>query len=132
MTMKALMFHPEFPTLWGYRREIFGSGDIEGNRKQMLEAEMKLLEKALRKSQKVYSIWFHRKWVVERLFNTCASEKEAKEILDVELDLCLRLLEVDERNFHCWNHRAFVMGMMVIQQQKAPDANSRDWVKGDF
>lgn len=117
MTMKALMFHPEFPTLWGYRREILTSGGIEGDRKKMFEAEMKLLEKALRKSQKVYSIWFHRKWVIEKLFQTCASEAEANEVLDVELALCSKLLEVDERNFHCWNHRAFVMGLMLIQQQ---------------
>merc|ERR1719247_3527687 len=85
----------------------------------MLEAEMKLLEKALRKSQKVYSIWFHRKWVVEQFFNACASEAEANRILDVELDLCSRLLEIDERNFHCWNHRAYVMGMMIMQQTAA-------------
>jgi len=133
MTTKALMFHPEFPTMWGYRREILLSGAIEGERKHLLQAEMKLLEKALRKSQKVYSIWFHRKWVVEKLFQACASEKEANAVLDVELDLCMRLLEVDERNFHCWNHRAYVMGMMLSQQQRVmPSSAQQDLSKGDF
>jgi len=113
MTMKALMFHPEFPTLWGYRREILQSGEADGDRYELLQGEMRLLEKALRKSQKVYSIWFHRKWTVEQLFKACASAVDARRVLDVELDLCRRFLEVDERNFHCWNHRAHVMGLML-------------------
>jgi len=114
MTSKALQFHPEFPTLWGYRREILLSGELaNGNSKAVLEAEMKLLEKALRRSQKVYSIWFHRKWVVERLFDLCRADiQAAKKALDIEMELCEKLLEVDERNFHCWNYRAHVMGLM--------------------
>jgi len=111
MTFKALQFHPEFPTLWGYRREILQSGNIDGSLGDLLQTEMKLLEGALRKSQKVYSIWFHRRWTVERLFEL-AGTSEAEALLEVELGLCRRLLEVDERNFHCWNHRAHVMGLM--------------------
>merc|ERR1719247_1537605 len=53
MTTKALMFHPEFPTLWGYRRQILSSpeiiaGDSEDSqqlKKKLLEGEMKLLDK---------------------------------------------------------------------------------------
>ncbi|CAE8620525.1 unnamed protein product [Polarella glacialis] len=114
MTSKALQFHPEFPTLWSYRRDILCSGKV-GELKDLLQVEMKLLEKALRRSQKVYSIWFHRRWVVERLF-----ECGAARILDTELELCGKLLEVDERNFHCWNHRAHVMGL--ARREKPPVA----------
>ena len=44
MTSKALQFHPEFPTLWGYRRELLESGEAQGDKKQVLQMEMKLLE----------------------------------------------------------------------------------------
>lgn len=115
MTSKALQFHPEFPTLWGYRRELLTN--METPLKELLKGEMKLLEKALRKSQKVYSIWFHRKWVVERLFEE-AEESTIRELLDKELELCNELLAVDERDFHCWNHRMFLMDLM------------RSWMKG--
>mmetsp|Transcript_31868 Transcript_31868/g.98056 ORF Transcript_31868/g.98056 Transcript_31868/m.98056 type:complete len:103 (-) Transcript_31868:10-318(-) len=53
MTAKALSFHPEFPTLWGYRREILLSGQADAPLGDLLKMEMKLLEGALRKSQKV-------------------------------------------------------------------------------
>ena len=111
MTSKALQFHPEFPTLWGYRRELLTTS--EKPLQELLKMEMKLLEKALRKSQKVYSIWFHRKWVVERLFKELEKEEEAiRNLLNNELDLCNQLLAVDERNFHCWNHRMYLMDLM--------------------
>eukprot|EP00931_Biecheleriopsis_adriatica_P101899 TRINITY_DN76949_c0_g1_i1.p1 TRINITY_DN76949_c0_g1~~TRINITY_DN76949_c0_g1_i1.p1 ORF type:complete len:677 (+),score=185.16 TRINITY_DN76949_c0_g1_i1:36-2033(+) len=134
MTSKALQFHPEFPTLWGYRREILTSGQVEGELKDLLAVEMKLLEKALRKSQKVYSIWFHRRWVVEKLFEACSasgSGADARKVLDTELELCGRLLEVDERNFHCWNHRALVVGLMRRWEGGAaegagPDQSGKD------
>jgi len=114
MTSKALQFHPEFPTLWGYRRELLTStGSTEKPLQELLKMEMKLLEKALRKSQKVYSIWFHRKWVVERLFQEMNADEEAiRNLLSTELDLCNQLLAVDERNFHCWNHRMNLMDLM--------------------
>ena len=31
---------------------------------------------ALRKSQKVYSIWFHRKWVIEHLFQELTADPD--------------------------------------------------------
>lgn len=127
MTSKALSFHPEFPTLWGYRREIITSGQIGVPLKDLLGIEMQLLEKALRKSQKVYSIWFHRRWVVERLFEEfgrAASADGAQKVLDAELELCGRLLSVDERNFHCWNHRAHVTGLMRRRQQEDAGAEA--------
>jgi len=112
LTGKALQFNPEFPTLWSYRREILDSDEVAGDRTELWAGEMRLLEGALRKSQKVYSIWFHRKWVVEKQVKACESKSDAQKILDTELALCGRLLEVDERNFHCWNHRAHVMGLI--------------------
>lgn len=113
MTSKALQFHPEFPTLWGFRREILLSGQAGSELVLLLESELKLLEKALRKSQKVYSIWFHRRWVVEQLFKARhGNTAEARTVLNTELELCSKLLEVDERNFHCWNHRAHVVSLM--------------------
>ncbi|CAE7735620.1 Rabggta [Symbiodinium sp. CCMP2592] len=120
MTSKALQFHPEFPTLWGYRRELLTSG-ISKPLRELLEVELKLLEKALRKSQKVYSIWFHRKWVIEHLFQELKADPDSvKLLLDTELELCGRLLDVDERNFHCWNHRMHVMGLMRSWQKDQP------------
>mmetsp|Transcript_31123 Transcript_31123/g.68786 ORF Transcript_31123/g.68786 Transcript_31123/m.68786 type:complete len:703 (+) Transcript_31123:51-2159(+) len=111
-TAKALAFHPEFPTLWGYRRELLNSDICSANRRELLQQEFGLLEKALRRSQKVYSIWFHRRWTLERLFEAARSKEEARKLLDVELELCSKLLDADERNFHCWNHRAHAMALM--------------------
>lgn len=126
LTSKALQFHPEFPTLWGYRREILQSLRADGDQKQLFEGEMKLLEKALGKAHKVYSIWFHRKWAVEQMFAVCgANVDEAQRVLNTELELCGRLLKVDERNFHCWNHRSHVMGLMrrSLSSGQAPTAD---------
>ena len=123
MTSKALQFHPEFPTLWGYRRELLTS--TEKPLQELLQMEMKLLEKALRKSQKVYSIWFHRKWVVERLFEMSQEEESIRKLLTSELDLCNQLLAVDERNFHCWNHRMNLMELMRVWG-KSNSSNSMD------
>eukprot|EP00438_Fugacium_kawagutii_P029092 Skav220680 [mRNA] locus=scaffold384:236186:242862:+ [translate_table: standard] len=121
MTSKALQFHPEFPTLWGYRRELLTS--TEKPLQDLLKMEMKLLEKALRKSQKVYSIWFHRKWVVERLFQELKQEEEAiRNLLTNELDLCNQLLAVDERNFHCWNHRMHLIDLMRAWGKDQPNS----------
>lgn len=121
MTSKALQFHPEFPTLWGYRRELLTS--TEKPLHDLLKMEMKLLEKALRKSQKVYSIWFHRKWVVERLFQELKQEEEAiRNLLTNELDLCNQLLAVDERNFHCWNHRMHLIDLMRAWEKDQPSS----------
>lgn len=132
MTFKALSFHPEFPTLWGYRRELLGSEEVGSNRKESLEQEMRLLEKALRRSQKIYSIWFHRRWAIEQLFEACISSDEASKVLDTELELCGRLFEVDERNFHCWNHRAHVMGLMRRRSSTAPSSPQlADGASGD-
>lgn len=120
MTFKALQFHPEFPTLWGYRRELLTR--TEKPLEELLKMEMKLVEKALRRSQKVYSIWFHRKWAIERLFQEVeGDEAKAQSLLNTELELCNQLLEVDERNFHCWNHRMYVMDLMRTKGKHDPN-----------
>jgi len=137
-TMKALQFHPEFPTLWSYRRDMLSGKLPSINIKQALGMEMKLLEKALRKTQKVYSIWFHRKWAVEQLFKLCGTDVvAAQQILDNELELCGKLLEVDERNFHCWNHRAHVLGLMrqvsdVVSQREQEAPQLKDSMEATF
>lgn len=113
LTTKALKFHPEFPTMWGYRREILESGNLEAELKDLLAFEMELLQRALTKTQKVYAVWFHRKWVVDKIFKGCSGPEEARSLLEVELGLCAKLHKVDERNYHCWKHRAFVMGLMA-------------------
>ena len=55
LTAKALQFHPEFPTLWGYRRELLTETGKE--KPELLKLEMKLLEKdGLRKRFVLYCV----------------------------------------------------------------------------
>lgn len=118
LTTTALQFNPEIATLWNFRREILESGNLEGDMRVHLLGEMKLLEMAIQKSAKVYCIWHHRRWVLERLLAASKSVADTKAVLEKELDLCVKMLSFDERNFHCWNHRAFVIACSLRESAK--------------
>eukprot|EP00746_Dinoflagellata_sp_MGD_P077796 gnl/MRDRNA2_/MRDRNA2_31172_c0_seq1.p1 gnl/MRDRNA2_/MRDRNA2_31172_c0~~gnl/MRDRNA2_/MRDRNA2_31172_c0_seq1.p1 ORF type:complete len:719 (-),score=148.94 gnl/MRDRNA2_/MRDRNA2_31172_c0_seq1:99-2255(-) len=118
LTTTALQFNPEIATLWNFRREILESGKLEGDMRVHLLGEMKLLEMAIQKSAKVYCIWHHRRWVLERLLAASKSVADMKAVLEKELDLCVKMLSFDERNFHCWNHRAFVISCSLRESAK--------------
>lgn len=128
LTTTALQFNPEIATLWNFRREILESGKLEGDMRTHLLGEMKLLEMAIRKSAKVYCIWHHRRWVLEKLIEASNSVEDMKAVLEPELDLCVKMLSFDERNFHCWNHRAFVISLMLREsaKQNTPDIPDAD------
>uniref|UniRef100_A0A7S0QXR3 Geranylgeranyl transferase type-2 subunit alpha n=1 Tax=Pyramimonas obovata TaxID=1411642 RepID=A0A7S0QXR3_9CHLO len=101
LSAKLLELNPEVYTVWNFRRLallalIPGVPKTDG--KQMLEGELKLVERALQKNPKSYSAWHHRKWVVA----------QGHADLQRELVLCGRLLDLDERNFHCWSYRRYV------------------------
>lgn len=95
MSFKLLEFHPEFATIWNYRRSLLeedmrriaqcvssGEGDgetVEQTEPQekeeegphqieaWLQDELSLLDRALRKAPKSYCVWHHRKWTLNKL-----------------------------------------------------------------
>eukprot|EP00899_Mesostigma_viride_P008144 jgi/Mesvir1/17330/Mv07725-RA.1 len=72
--------------------------------REVVEEELKLAEKALRKNAKAYGPWYHRKWVL----SLALRHGIGSDLLQRELLLCAKLLDADERNFHGWLHRRFV------------------------
>jgi geranylgeranyl transferase type-2 subunit alpha len=71
--------------------------------------ELSFLVKAIMKSPKSYTLWFHRQWVIDRGLvlerELLPSAEWRSAILETELKLCDKMLGMDERNFHCWNYR---------------------------
>ena len=66
-TEKFSFLSPDFSTLWNYRREIlnhlFDSAEVKTDFKkksEMIATELKFLMKAIMKSPKSYTIFFHR------------------------------------------------------------------------
>ncbi|KAI9593171.1 hypothetical protein BDF19DRAFT_448815 [Syncephalis fuscata] len=102
MTTRLLHWHPDFYTIWNYRRQIlmeqFKASD-EG-KQSACEAELRLVEDLVRKQPKSYWIWNHRRWVLETI--PCANWQR-------ELGLTSLMLDLDQRNFHGWQYRYAVI-----------------------
>lgn len=82
----------DFATLWNLRKKHV----LEEPTNELLENELKIAERVVRKNPKCYWAWHHRRWCAEKL-----------ETFDYnhELELCDLFLEADNRNFHAWRHR---------------------------
>jgi geranylgeranyl transferase type-2 subunit alpha len=145
----VLTVNADFYTAWSFRRQVIQhldrcqtddeSAQSESNetsqtdaspenesksieqRKKLLDNELGLGERLLQRHPKSYWIWFHRRWVLQRLATVLNAEQMCR-YWQRELDLCARFLNADKRNFHCWNYRrwaADVGGVHSIDDELA-------------
>ncbi|TKA55772.1 hypothetical protein B0A53_02908 [Rhodotorula sp. CCFEE 5036] len=100
LTTQILTLNPEFQTAWAFRRRILQfnlatDADAEA-RQHRLETDLQLTNVALLRNPKNYSVWEHRKWVLNAM---PAADWGA------ELALVDMYLQKDGRNFHTWDYR---------------------------
>jgi len=101
LTTRLLNMSTDCYSIWNFRKKVILELDVSSPEKTKAERdrdELKWLEGLTQVHPKSYWVWFHRKWLSERIPNTDWER---------ELALCTRALELDQRNFHCWNYRRF-------------------------
>ncbi|GAA5925058.1 hypothetical protein JCM1841_004061 [Sporobolomyces salmonicolor] len=108
LTTRVLGLNPEFQTGWGMRRRILLDGLLAGadtaTKQRVLEDDLQLTNASLKHNPKNYSVWEHRKWVLE----TMPDADWGMEIKMVEL-----YLEKDGRNFHSWDYRRYLISSIL-------------------
>ncbi|KAI8053259.1 hypothetical protein BDF22DRAFT_743180 [Syncephalis plumigaleata] len=70
MTTRLLHWHPDFYTMWNYRRQILQHQFDEtkkDSKQATCESELRLVEELVRKQPKSYWIWNHRRWILETM-----------------------------------------------------------------
>ncbi|GAA5823785.1 hypothetical protein JCM11251_003293 [Rhodosporidiobolus azoricus] len=116
LTTRILSLNPEFQTGWGIRRRVLLNGllkDVNHESKQrILESDLQLCNASLKLNPKNYSVWEHRKWVLE----TMPDADWAMEMKMVEL-----YLEKDGRNFHSWDYRRYLISSILALSSAPPD-----------
>eukprot|EP00055_Hartaetosiga_balthica_P005757 m.17346 g.17346 ORF g.17346 m.17346 type:complete len:544 (-) comp4774_c0_seq1:409-2040(-) len=116
MTAGLLEKHPDFLTIFNYRREVLAQ--FESLKPEafdsMIEADLILATTCLLRNPKSYSAWNHRRW--------CILSFKGDAPLEKELELTKEYLRKDNRNFHCWDYRRFV----VRELQKRGDITVED------
>lgn len=70
----------------------------EDKKRELLGAELALVQECLGQNPKIYCVWYHRKWCFKQ-------GVLGPEDLQRDLKLCAKLLQLDDRNFHCWGYR---------------------------
>ncbi|GLJ43606.1 hypothetical protein SUGI_0907570 [Cryptomeria japonica] len=106
--------NPEIYTVWNYRKmavkfllESEGDGDAI---REILNGELRLVERALKRNFKSYCPWYHRKWVINMGYLDSS--------LDREFQLLDQFLKADGRNFHGWNYRRFVAALKKVPDEE--------------
>lgn len=107
-TTRVLQINPEFQTAWSIRRQILLNGILPSLTPEIqqakLEEDLQLTNSALRSNPKNYSVWEHRKWVLE----TMPDADWGMEMKMVEI-----YLEKDGRNFHSWDYRRYLISSIL-------------------
>lgn len=102
LNANLLEINPEIYTAWNYRKlavkQILESESDSTVIKQILDEELRVVERGLKRNYKSYCAWYHRKWVINMGYSS----------LDHEFQLLDQFLKADSRNFHGWNYRRFV------------------------
>ncbi|EFA84705.1 protein geranylgeranyltransferase type II [Heterostelium album PN500] len=120
VTKKVLEINPEYYTVWNFRRDTinhFATVKDNETMQTLYTSEMKFIEECIQRYTKSYWVWYHRKWISQRI-DKCDWDRELK--------LCSKLLDLDLRNcklyilnskesqrqsiakVHCWGYRRFV------------------------
>ena len=94
--------NPEIYTTPNYwKLPVMQSLDSESDNiviKQILDEELRVVERGLKRNYKSYCAWYHHKWVINMGYSS----------LDHEFQLLDQFLKADSRNFHGRNYRRFV------------------------
>ena len=126
---KLLLVNPDPMYLWNHRRDLLvrqNQNNNNNNAKNTMD-ELELTQQCLGRNSKAYSVWFHRKWWIQRIIEISPLEEHTtskENVLQQELELTTQFLLLDERNFHCWNYRRFIIGLLgnVICGATSPTA----------
>ncbi|GAA5859004.1 hypothetical protein JCM8547_003964 [Rhodosporidiobolus lusitaniae] len=113
---RVLSLNPEFQTGWSIRRKALLGGSLPSadatTKQRLLELDLQLTNASLKHNPKNYSVWEHRKWVLETMGR---GADWAMEMKMVEL-----YLEKDGRNFHSWDYRRYLISSVLSLQTSTP------------
>ncbi|KAH7107716.1 hypothetical protein BKA62DRAFT_684222 [Auriculariales sp. MPI-PUGE-AT-0066] len=119
LTTKLLKSSFEHYTTWNLRRRVLEStlfpDALPAQINELIGNELLFTSTALRQHPKVYWIWNHRRWCLERIPDCTDGDQPAiwkeaawkKELFVVE-----KMLDSDARNFHAWNYRRYVLASL--------------------
>ncbi|KAF4712544.1 Vacuolar protein sorting-associated protein 11, partial [Perkinsus olseni] len=71
---------------------------------ELLQGELEFTREWATDSPKNYQVWFHRRWVVQRLF-----DKQLLSNPDQEFEFTAEALSEDAKNLNAWSHRMFAV-----------------------
>lgn len=103
LTLEVLTNNPFISTIWMYRRGLLESHHGTEQELSVLVRELHITTKALECNAKIYSVWDHRRFVIETLLGLTDDSYKNKLLLE-ERTFILSMLRHDSRNFHAWNH----------------------------
>ncbi|KAI8805830.1 hypothetical protein BJ742DRAFT_396309 [Cladochytrium replicatum] len=103
LTTQILSLHPDFYTVWNFRREILLHSFAhmnEDEKQTACVAEMSFCDQTLKLNPKSYWVFNHRRWTLGVMPNPTWER---------ELKLLEMMLNLDARNFHGWDYRRYVI-----------------------
>jgi geranylgeranyl transferase type-2 subunit alpha len=105
--MELLKLNPELSLAWNYRREIILHSESLGEKNNVMEKELGVLNMVMVDLQmtKSYCLWNHRRWL---LLQIRSMNGLSDDILKTELELIKTILKLDARNFHAWSYRQWL------------------------
>ncbi|CAM9460706.1 unnamed protein product [Ascophyllum nodosum] len=120
---KLLRLHPDFYSMWNYRKEVVlqelerivdAQDKTEEALRDLFREELSLSVDCIKRNPKSYSAWHHHKWALEKGLDSLGGTLALRE----ELALCAQFLELDGRNFHCWAYRMWVAQVMGLSVEE--------------
>lgn len=132
--------NPEFYTVWNYRRKILTSGIFPDSSpeeiNELLNDDLAMTTTALKVHPKVYWIWNHRRWCLERIPekpDPADIQAWRRSTWERELFIVERMLDADSRNFIAWDYRRYVLASMPIRRpEKAELAFTTKKIEANF
>ncbi|TNJ27178.1 Protein geranylgeranyltransferase/Protein farnesyltransferase [Giardia muris] len=118
LTLEVLTLNPFISTVWMHRRGILGGHKGTEEELSSLVRELHITTRALEYNAKIYSVWDHRRFVIETLIGL-GDDGYKKQLLHEERTFVLATLRRDSRNFHAWNHLRLLnidMGLDTLYQ----------------
>ena len=108
LNTNLLEINLEIYTVWNYQKltvkQILEFESDNTVIKQILDEELRVVERGLKRNYKSYCAWYHHKWVINMGYSS----------LDHEFQLLDQFLKADSRNFHGTNYRRFVAKLKKI------------------
>lgn len=107
----AISVNPNDYNLWWFRRRCLEQLNElnESNKPTALQLELDRVGEVLFKHQKSYQLWYHRRWLVDRLLNIQPS------LAEEEIDAIELLADEDTKNHNYWEYRQW-----LVQRAKLP------------